>query len=159
MKHKIEFNEECKACKGTGIYSGIGEYNGCAVVCHDCKGTGCFHFVYEYKDFKERRYNKNIRHIYECNPGIKIGESNKFQFSDFGGMSYDDWFIGKKFTIGMENRKFTCPAWWYQSANYELKPNWSDNHRKCIAIGSFTNCEYYNQKDGCWKRFDKENKK
>jgi len=70
-------------------------------------------------------------------------------------MPYKDWLSGKPFLRGMENRKFTCPAWWYQSANYELKPSWDDNHRHC-GFGSFSACKYFPQKEGCWEKWDKE---
>jgi len=155
--HKIEFDEECKSCKGTGIYSGIGESQTCAVVCHTCNGTGCHHFVYEYDDFTKRKDNPKIEHVYEVNSGIKVGNGNGYKFTDFGGMSYGDWKSGKQFKPGMENRKYTCPAWWYQNTNYKLKPNWDDDERKCGCWGSsFSSCMFFKEKDGCWEKWDRE---
>ena len=151
MKHKIEFDEKCKSCKGTGLYSGMGESPECAIVCSTCKGTGCHHFEYEYEDFIERQNDYKIKWVYEVNPGIKVGNGNGFDFKDFGGMSYDEWLKGNKFKRGMENRQYTCPAWWYQSADYKQKPNWEE----CIGIGSFSSCKNYVNKQACWEKFDR----
>lgn len=154
--HIVEFDEKCKKCDGTGLYSGMGESPDSAVVCHACNGTGCHHFKYEYEDFKGRKRKPKIKHVYQTNPGIKVGEGGGYKFADFGGMPYEDWWQGKPFKKGMENRRFTCPAWWYQSANDKLMPDWNDEHRKCIFAGSFSKCNFFNVKDECWKRWDKE---
>jgi hypothetical protein len=157
MKHTIEFDEKCKACEGTGLFQGMGEMGGrggAAVVCHDCKGTGCYHYEYEYEDFTEREKKAGVKHVVEVNPGIGVGEGNGYKFSDFGGMSYEDWLAGKPFVAGMEMRKFTCPAGWYQKADYEKKPNW----KECIGWGSFSGCDSFCNKEKCWERWDKENK-
>lgn len=153
MKHTIEFDEKCTSCDGTGVYSGMAEGKNVAIVCHTCKGTGCAHVKIKYEDFEKRIVRKDIKHIYEVNPGICIGEGDGYKFSDFGGMPYEDWLAGKKFKIGMENRKFTCPAWWYQTANYKKKPVWN----KCPMSGCFSDCKHFSKKDLCWKRWDKEN--
>ena len=153
-KHKIEFDEECKSCNGTGLYSGMGESPECAVVCHTCKGTGCHHFIYEYNDFTSRKNKPKIKHVYEVNPGIKVGNSRGYNFNDFGGMPYKDWKSGMPFELGMENRKFTCPAWWYQTADYKKKPEWDE----CFdSLGSsFSKCPHFSTKSRCWERWDKE---
>jgi len=51
-----------------------------------------------------------------------------------------------------ENRLFTCPAWWYQSADYEKKPRW----KECLVCGSFSSCNSFVEKEKCWKRWDVE---
>jgi len=53
MKKIFEVNEVCPSCKGTGLYIGMGERDGAAVVCHTCKGTGCHAFKHEYEEFTE----------------------------------------------------------------------------------------------------------
>jgi len=156
MKHKIEFDEICKSCKGTGLYMGLGERDGAAVVCHTCKGTGCHHFVYEYEDFNSRLPNKKAKWVLQTNPGIGVGRGGDFKFSDFGGMSYEDWKKGKKFQIGMEMRRFTCPAWWYQSIDYDKKPDWKECHSSWGY--TFSECDHFKSKDKCWERWNKEYK-
>lgn len=148
----IEFDEECESCSGTGIYTGMAEHDGVGVICSNCKGTGCHHYKYEHIEFKEKKERKDITHVIECNPGIIIGEFNNLKLSDFGGMSYKDWVKGKPFIVGMEMRNFTCPCWWYQSANYTLKPDWNE----CIWGEPFSECKYFKEKEKCWKRWDKE---
>ena len=155
-KHKIEVDEKCKSCKGTGLYTGMAERDGAAVVCHTCKGTGKYHFRYEYEDFEGRVDRDDILHVFEVNPGICIGTGSGHSFGDFGGMSYKDWKAGKPFLDGTENRKYTCPYWWYQSADYKKKPQWSE----CMdALGrSFSHCPHFGTKNKCWGRFDSEQK-
>jgi hypothetical protein len=50
-------------------------------------------------------------------------------------------------------RNYTCPAWWYQSADYTKKPEWEE----CIACGSFSECKNFSNKEKCWEKFDAEN--
>ena len=152
MKHVIGFDEKCKSCKGTGLYVGMGERDGAAVVCHGCNGTGKYHFKHEYEDFEERIKRENIKRVYETNVGIGIGEAKgKYALPDFGGMDYEDWLNGEPFPLKSEMRRFVCPAWWYQSADYDKKPNWKE-----CGWGSFSKCPSFHTKDKCWERWDKE---
>jgi hypothetical protein len=150
-----EFDEKCPSCKGTGLYQGMGEGKGFAVVCHTCSGTGKHHFKHVYEEFTKRKEATNVVQVLEVNPGISVGTNDKISFKDFGGMSYEDWKKGKKFPSKSEMRRFTCPAWWYQSANYELKPHWEE----CTLCGSFSDCKRFKTKAKCWKKFDSEKRK
>lgn len=152
-KQTFKVNQVCQSCGGTGLYVGMAERDGAAVVCSSCKGTGCQTFVHEYEVFEKRKERKGIKRVYKTNPGICIGEGNNCKLEDFGGMPYQDWNNGKDFPKGSENRKYTCPAWWYQSENYELKPKW----KECIGFGSFSSCKNFKCKEKCWKKWDKEN--
>jgi hypothetical protein len=154
------YNEICKNCKGTGIYVGMAESSGAGVVCSTCKGTGCHQWTYTYEDFEKKKERTDIKRVYQVNPGIKVGEGKnpdgkELSLKDFGGMPYEDWFAGKHFPLGSENRKYTCPAWWYQSSDYEKKPDWKD----CIIVGIFSGCHLFIKKEQCWKRWDRENGK
>ena len=149
--NKIEFDEVCPSCKGTGLYVGIGERNGAAVVCHICGGTGCHHFVHEYEDFEKRSPKPGVKRVYRVNPGICIGEGNRCRLEDFGGMPYRDWDGGLPFPVWSEDRAHTCPAWWYQAADYDKKPHWKE-----CGWGSFSHCEHFPDKSACWERWDKE---
>lgn len=153
---KIDFYEKCKYCSGTGLYVGMGERDGAVVVCSRCGGTGKFHFVHEYEEFTHREEKEGVKRVYQANPGILIGEKEGVcKLEDFGGMSYKEWKKGKQFELGMEDRKHTCPAWYYQSADYNKKPEWDE----CCWGVAFSKCAYFPNKEACWKRFDKENKK
>jgi len=144
----IEFDEKCKSCGGTGIYKGFAELGKVGVVCYRCNGSGCYHFKHEYEEFKERKKRDDIKRVVECNPGIGIDDS-----SEFGGLTYKDWLRGDKFIKGTEMRKYTCPAWWYQTANYALKPRW----KECMRSGVVASCKLFATKEKCWQRWDKEN--
>lgn len=152
MKHKLTWIQECKACRGTGLYVGMAEKDGAAVVCHGCKGTGASEQTIEYDDFEGRKFKEGVRWVYQCNPGIGLGNGNGYSFKDFGGMCHEDWEKGHAFPPKSENRQFTCPAWWYQSADCKKKPNWD----WCGAAGRFTDCRRFDSKEKCWERWDEE---
>lgn len=153
-KHVFEVKQKCQSCGGTGLYVGLAERDGAAVVCHSCKGTGCTTFRHEYEDFDRRApLPPEVRRVYETNPGIVIGEGKgQFRLEDFGGMPVKEWEAGLPFPTGSENRKCTCPAWWYQTANYKLKPDWQE----CWGCGMFSQCKMFPNKHRCWEKFDAE---
>ena len=153
MKHKWEQKAKCNACKGTGIYVGLAERDGAGVVCHTCKGSGCKTIVVEWEEFDGREERSDVSRVVEVNPGICIGEgkSASYDLHDFGGMSYQEWRFGKPFPPKSEMRKFVCPAWWYQTADYQRKPNWD----KCTC-GVFSACKHFHEKSKCWAQWDRE---
>lgn len=153
MKHKIEFDCKCDSCKATGIYTGLGERDSFGVVCHSCKGTGKVHRIIKYEDFNGRRRKKGLKRVLKVNPGICCGTGGDLTLESFGGMPYKDWFQGKPFPLGSEMRHFTCPAWWYQSADYEKKPRWD----WCRGFCAFADCLRFPTKEECWERWDSEN--
>lgn len=150
----IEIEEECKACKGTGVYIGMAERDGAAVVCFKCEGTGCHKHSISYKKFEGRKLHPDVKWVYQCNPGVVVGNNDKVKFSDFGGMAYDFWKSGKEFKIGMEDRLHTCPAWYYQTCNDKLKPDWEECW-SCLGRPIYT-CKYFDTKDKCWERWNIE---
>jgi hypothetical protein len=152
---KIEIDEECRSCSGTGLYIGIAERDGAAIVCSQCGGSGCFHFVHEYAEFIGRlAHTKKIKRVYQVNPGVVIGEGGGLKLEDFGGMPASDWTKGDPFLIGSEDRNHTCPRWWYQSADYKIMPQWEECFQ---SLGvSFSRCSYFQTKGQCWKRWDDE---
>jgi len=140
---------ECDSCKGSGLYVGMAERDGAAVVCGMCKGKGHYTYEFKYKEFTKLRVRKDIKQVVQVNPGICISSE-----INCGGMSYKDWLAGKSFKKGMEMREYTCPAWWYQTANYSAIPKFCPN-----MLGlSFSDCEFFKQKNKCWERYDKKGK-
>ena len=152
-KKKIEYNENCKACSGTGLFSGPGEGKGFAVVCEACKGSGCIQKVLEYENFTGRILRDDVKQVLECNPGItiEIDKKKNINYKNFGGMDYDDWLKGKKFKPGMEMRKYTCTFWYYGYINPKIRPKW----KKCSYL-SFHTCSHFKEMKKCWKEWDKE---
>ncbi len=148
---KVEFVRQCVSCKGTGIYVGIGERDGFAVVCHTCDGTGKETVAIEYQEFTGRKRRKDVHTVIEVNPGITAGLGNGCTKESFGGMLYKDWLAGKPFAPKTEMRQYTCPAWWYQTADYKKKPEWDE-----CGCGRFSCCAHFPNKQACWERWDKE---
>jgi hypothetical protein len=154
---KFEQDVECCSCNGTGLYVGMAERDGSAIVCHTCSGTGKEHIVLQYRPFTGRQKAVGIERVLQHNPGIIVGKGNgKFSLDCFGGMTYSDWLKNKKFPKYSEMRNYSCPAWWYQGADYKKKPDW----KECTEIlgSSFSQCSMFGCKEKCWEKFDKENK-
>lgn len=139
---------ECVSCGGKGLCSGVAEDAHTAVVCSRCKGTGKASI--SYRPFVGRRPPGSIVWVYQTNPGIKVGGTRPARF---GGMSIHAWETGRPFPPGSENRECTCPAWWYQSADYEKKPKW----KECPWGTYFSDCSSFPEKHKCWDRWDREN--
>lgn len=140
--------QECDACSGTGLYIGMGERDRAAVVCSRCAGEGFYE--YQYKEFTGRKRKLKVVQVYATNPGICATPE-----AVPGGVPYKEWLKDPESVKqpGAEMREHTCPAWWYQSAAYELVPRW----KECISMGAFTRCRHFSIKSRCWERWDKEN--
>jgi len=150
--HVIEYDEKCDSCKGTGLYVGRGERADAATVCHDCEGTGCHHVRLAHDDFDGRETLEDIQRVFQANPGAYMRTKEGRALSEFGGMPYEDWLAGKPFGPGMEMREFTCPAWWYQSADAKKKPDWVP----CEQAILFSECPCFKAKAACWDDWDRE---
>lgn len=148
----IEFRRQCADCKGTGLYVGLAERDGGAVVCCRCDGKGYVDARIEYEIFEQRLVREEVQRVYRVNPGICIGAGGGYKLEDFGGMPYADWQEGKDWPAGSEDRAHTCPAWFYQSADYSKKPNW----KECWGCCAFSGCKHFENKSACWERWDCE---
>ena len=90
---------ECKSCKGTGVYQGMGEGDGAAVVCHTCGGTGKTEF--EYTEFTGRKHKSGVSRVYLGGYGYQISTGTVI-FKGVGqidmdkeGVSYEEFCEGK----------------------------------------------------------------
>ena len=137
---------QCEDCKGTGLYVGFAEKDGAAVVCSTCDGTGRELLVIKVTPFTGRKERLNVKRVFRCNPGIGLGPSE-----EFGGLSYVDWKTGKPFPQGSEMRGYFCPAWYYQCADFDKKPDWPQ-----CGLGAFADCKHFKKKQKCWERWDME---
>ena len=90
-KHKIEWREKCKSCKGTALYVGLAERDGAAVICHTCKGKGYCDQSIVYEDFEGIEKKEGVERVFQNNPGIIIGKGETLSLADFGGMPFSDW--------------------------------------------------------------------
>lgn len=147
MKKTIEI--QCEDCRGSGLYRGMWERDGFAVVCFRCKGTG--KRLFEYVPAGPRSTKAGVTRVIQCNPGIVVGGDDP---QEFGGMSYEDWLKGKPFPPGSEMRRFTCPAWWFQCVPGGGKPEW-DWCNEGMRLGDrFSGCKRFACKERCWERWD-----
>ncbi len=138
---------QCHDCRGTGLYTGIGERDGLAVVCGKCEGTGQKDI--SYTPFTGRKTRENVRKVIQVNPGIVISPE-----LTQGGAGYQEWLDNPESarSPGREVREFYCPTWWYQRADSKLLPEWDE----CIKFGDITKCPSFQQMEKCWERFDRE---
>ena len=150
MSKEIKIKHRCATCSGTGLYVGILERDGAAVVCNKCKGLGWQEEIFV--EFAGREERKGVCRVFQASSGIVIGDGEGIKLSDFGGMPLSDWLAGKQFERGMENRTYTCPQQWAQSAVVT-----GPNFEECKPGHYFSQCRLYANKSECWGRWDREN--
>lgn len=152
---KIERVGECDKCDGTGLYVGLAERPGAAVVCWACDGEGRRTYRLVWKEFHGRKRRPRVERVFQVNPGGVVDLSEgRAGMENSGGMPYSDWLEGRPFPDKSEDRLGTCPAWWWQSADYTQKPDWEE----CLLnpTGRFRDCPRFRSRDSCWRRFDEE---
>jgi hypothetical protein len=152
MQKIIEFDEQCNACKGTGIYVGIAERDRCGIICRDCKGTGKVHFVHEYEEFTGIIKRNDVDIVVEDSHGITIDKEYSRRFKR---LTYRDWLMGKPFEIDMTFVTGSlCPIRWLQSIGLEKKKE--IHHKKyCRTIaGQFSDCSLFSNQQQCWKIYN-----
>ncbi len=152
----LEYDAMCEHCKGTGLYSGMAEGPGAAVVCKVCGGEGSVHRIVKWElPPKEKIRRADIERVYQTNPGIGIGKTEDLSLDDFGGMPYDDWYAGKPFPPRSEMRRFTCPKWWLQSCGENRDLPFCDlSFCDFVTGGLFPRCRRFKKKADCWKKYD-----
>ena len=154
---KIEMKVECPSCKGTGLYNGMGEAKGVAVICYKCKGTGAFMYSYSYNDFTGRKLREDIKRVYLSGMGYGIS-LGKINFNGIGeidmdkeGISYPEFLNGKK---PQHIKKLGCPMRADQSACHDIN-GFVDECNKLNGgwISLITDCKNQHNKEQCWSRF------
>ena len=153
---------ECSSCKGTGIYVGMGEKDGAAVICHDCKGTGKYLYIFSYNDFAGRKKKADIKRVYLSSLGYCITPEDN-SYDGIGmiemskeGISYEEFLEGK---MPKHIKKMACPMSADQGACHDIKgfddecKKLNDNH----YISHILSCKC-KDKMACWDRFEKESK-
>ena len=101
----IERIVQCKSCSGSGVYVGMCERDGAAVVCHVCEGTGKCNYKFEYQEFTGRKKREDVTRVYKQGYGFVIAPA-KINFSRNGkidmeeeGVSYDDFLRDRKSVV------------------------------------------------------------
>ena len=149
---------ECPSCKGTGLYVGMCEREGSAVVCTTCGGKG--YTTYSYNEFTGKKVKEGVKRVFKKTCGYVHGaedyttpEGKVIHFSQYG-CTYEEWLNGKE-PKPME--ELYCPYVYYN------KGIGSEPLEKCRGNlsewGMITKCKLYFDKENCWKEFyEKEEK-
>jgi hypothetical protein len=146
----------CTECSGTGLYAGMAEKDGCAVVCYKCGGTGAVDFNYE--EFEERKKKEGVKRVFSnsygyghCADDFTTKEGKTIRFSA-GGCTYEEWEKGK---FPMPVKDLYCPYLWDNCGigNEPLSLCGEANRRSDII----SKCACYANKNKCWEEFDKGN--
>ena len=141
--------EQCPNCKGTGLYAGMGERLGAAVMCRKCKGTGMFE--HQFVPFSGKQPPPgNISRVYAHNPS-----DGAFIITPEvpGGVPIQEWQQNPDSTIrpGAEIRTICCPSWWFMSTvTQKEQPVWPE----CVKTSPFMDCPMFAQKQQCWQKLD-----
>lgn len=61
MSTRTTIKTECPSCGGTGLYRGMAEPEGVAVVCLTCNGSGCKELTYT--PFTARKRRGDVREV------------------------------------------------------------------------------------------------
>lgn len=150
----ITIKIECSSCKGTGLYKGVAERGGAAVVCHSCNGTG--ESTFSYNEFTGRKTKGGINRVYQGSFGYCIGDTDivtddekEIRFSKFG-CTYGEWLNGK---TPEHIKDLYCP---YMADNKGMGNEPLERCKQgCHGFGSISNCDYYNDKATCWDLLEK----
>lgn len=142
--------EQCQTCAGTGLYTGLAEKLGAAVICKTCKGKGAI--SHTYIPFTGRKPPPDgVLKVFAQNPS-----GNTITQATPGGADIAEWRQdpASVFNPGKELRHLVCPSWWFRSSlTPDPQPLWDE----CAKPGTlFQNCPMFPDKRRCWQRWDAE---
>jgi len=154
----IEMKIECQSCKGTGLYCGIAEGEGTAVICNKCNGSGAYNYKFKYNDFTGRNKTKSVKRVYLNGTQYKIG-LGIINYSGVGkvnmdkeGVSYDDFFSG---AMPSHIKQLGCPMMADQGACHKIN-GFTDmcNDLNGGWLDLITSCKNKCNASQCWERFE-----
>ena len=148
-KQFFEVDIECQSCNGTGLYVGVCERDGCAVVCHTCNGSGMFHHKFKYKLFTGRKLCNKIERVFKNTCGYVhsakdcTNQGRTIKFSE-GGIKYAEWLAGGQ---PKPMKSLYCPKQW-------TNQQWSCEMHDYGSL--ITECKQYLDKSKCWDIYEAE---
>ena len=137
---------ECTKCHGTGLYSGMREKGGLAVVCLRCDGEG--HQPMTYRPFLGRREpSTDVTHVLDYNLGVDLTPELAADWV----LPVSEWTDRE--ALRNKGRDFVeqnqCPGWYSQSIS-KVGLSW----RECVPPGiRFSDCPKFAEKEKCWDRY------
>lgn len=162
---KIEKIIQCQSCEGTGIYVGVGERDGAAVVCNVCKGTGKYTYIFEYEEFTGLKSREDVTRVYKKTYGFVIAP-RQLIFKDIGeidmaseGVTYHDFKNGH---MPGHIKQLVCPMFADQAACHKIEGFVSGCEQldPNILFGKLlSQCTNQINKLDCWKRFKQTKKR
>ena len=154
----------CKSCDGTGLYQGMAERDGAAVICTRCDGTGCATIEIDYEVFKERKMTDKVKRVYKDGSGYCISsedvtteDGELFEFSK-EGVSYEEWLQGKQ---PGPIKILQCPYQWerqqLQHSEHKAHELYEAHCRKGLNSLMISKCSYRKEfgTTGCWALYEK----
>jgi len=148
---RIELDIECKSCGGTGVYRGMTERKGAAVVCTTCNGTGKQTHTFEYTEFTGRKLAHGVERVYLTGMGYQL-VPYKITYDDVGeidmskeGVSYAEFMAG---VMPGHVERLGCPM---NASQSDCNKIIGFKHQCTYDV--LRNCEHYGNKAECWKRF------
>jgi hypothetical protein len=151
---------QCPDCAGTGLYVGMAERDGCAVVCCTCKGTG--KTFYKYEPFKCLRHRDGVKRVFARSCGYAhapndVGTNKGTVLFSRGGCTYDEWIAGGE---PRPVKDLYCPYLWseqqMQRAEHPANGYHTSVCSKYIFCGcEITQCAMFEHKHVCWDNFEK----
>lgn len=156
MKIKIE----CKQCAGTGLYVGMAERHGAAVVCIHCNGSGCDTLTYT--PFKKRKKRSGVERVFAGSFGYMhsarketTDDGRVLNFQD-AGATYAEWLKGAD---PKPVKQLYCPYLWtyqaLQDKTHKAHQLYKDNCVEVCPGSRISDCHRWNTKHECWETFDR----
>jgi len=156
----LNIEAKCELCDGTGLYVGMAERKGAAVICHTCNGTGKVNQKKIFKKFKSKSKRKDVKRVFSSACGyiisaedVTTNEGITIEFSKCG-CSYDEWLKGE---TPKPIEDLHCP---YLHTGQSLQNQEHPQHSVYLELcskhlnwGNISDCKCYKNKHKCWKKY------
>jgi hypothetical protein len=152
---------QCSSCGGTGLYKGMAEKDGSAVVCYTCKGTGCEDINISYTPFSKKKTIRRVKRVFRDSCGymhapddVTTKEGITIKFSE-GGCTYKEWLNGES---PKPVKDLYCPYLWTRQGlqSKDVGGLYKDRCNKCGLLGSYiSDCKFWGDKATCWEIYEK----
>jgi hypothetical protein len=147
-RRRITLDVMCSACSGTGLYIGMGEKGGAAVVCRTCDGTG--KDTLTYVPFTARnRTPRSVKSVHVAR-GYFIEHGHP---KSAGGLPVNAWQPG---TAVPADEQMYCP-YLYTGQKWCAQPVVSKYTNRLeaplLAGDDIKNCRHWDDKAECWRLF------
>ncbi len=150
MSKSIDLDIVCQACDGTGLYVGMAERDGAAVVCSRCTGSGKYAYHFEYTPFEQRAATPSSVTRVHVGRGYVLSPQHP---ACNGGVPANEYTPGM---IVPADEQLYCP-YLYTHQDWCAQPEVL--YEGCcpsapVVIGSrISECKHWESKAECWRLF------